>query len=440
MPAAKRKVLWDAVGYVPSEEQALAHYSPERQKEVAGGERGGKSLWTAREVLTWMPALEKGEFIWLVGPTYEMARAEFQYLSGDLVKLGMLDPKAISYPLNGSCTLTTEWGAQVETTTSSEVMRLASRAPAGVAMVEAAQQSWEAYLRCRGRVAEHRGPLVLSGTFEGSLGWYPELWQEWQVPNEEGGKSFSLPTWSNLAVFPGGRDDPEIKALEATYPPDVFMERFGAVPCPPANLVFREFSPTVHVKPCPYREELTTQVWIDPGWAGAYAVLAVQIEEGTVYVLDEVYYQGKTAQEIIQECKGREWWPGVAKSKRGVIDVAGRQHPGMESHIEIWAREAGIMPFSQVVGIPDGILRHRTFLRDPANGEPRIFHDPKCVNTIKEYGLYRYYQGKENRKVREDPIDANNHALKAVAYGLVSNFGFVAPAVLSPMKFVIRRG
>jgi len=70
-------------------------------------------------------------------------------------------------------------------------------------------------------------------------------------------------------------------------------------------------------------------------------------------------------------------------------------------------------------------MRHRTFLKDPQTGKPRLFHDPKCKHTIEEYSLYRYREIKEGRPIREKPIDACNHSLKAIAYGLVANFGFV---------------
>jgi len=177
-------------------------------------------------------------------------------------------------------------------------------------------------------------------------------------------------------------------------------------------------------------------VWIDPGYQGAYAVLAMQIAGEVVRQIDEVYARGIVVPDIIRECKARPWWRRV---RGGVIDIAGAQHQGMESHVEAWHRLAGLGLRYQPVGIADGILRHRTFLADPATGQPRLFHDPRCVNTIREYGLYRYMEVKENRPEREEPIDANNHAMKAIAYGLVANFGLVSgPRRPRPMKARIR--
>jgi hypothetical protein len=448
-PEAVRRVIWAAAGYEPNAQQLPIHLDLHRCKNVSGGERSGKSYVTAAELLVW--ACLCSEPIWIVGPTYDLARPEFVHLLPMAQACDLVLPGSVSMPRSGPCSFKTRLGGEILTKTSQDPEALAGVAPAGVAMVEAAQHTYEAFLRLRGRVAEKRGPLFMSGTFEGSLGWHPALWQEWQGDNRDDGRSFSLPTWSNTAIFPGGRDDPEIRALEARFPADLFMERFGGIPCQPQTLVFKEFSYLLHVRRMSFapeggvREEEDggfvlpqgepVQVWIDPGYAGAYAVSAVVIIDGNVYNFDEVYARGRTAQEIIAECKERPWW---ARCKSGVIDLAGGQHQGMESHIEIWRKMAGIQLHAQRVPVPDGILRHRTFLKDPETGKPRLFHDPKCKGAIAEYGLYKYQEVKDNRPERELPVDRDNHCMKELAYGLVANFGFVAPLVLPEVSLRVR--
>lgn len=424
VPEHVRRKIWRACGYGPSEEQLLAHLDDHRVKEVAGGERAGKSYWTANEMHVWITV--RPDLYWIVGPTYELARPEFQHLIDIGLKSGVIDPDSISMPKNGSCQLRTRLGNGIVVTKSStDPIGLAGVAPAGVSMVEAAQSSYETFLRLRGRVAQKRGPLVLSGTFEGAQSWYADTWRLWQSANVDGARSFSLPTWSNLAVFPGGRNDPEIKALEATYPEDVFNERFGAIPCVPQGLVFREFNHLVHVtEEAAFNSSYPVQLWVDPGYAHAYAVLAVQITPyGIVHQIDEVYEVGHTANEIISECMTRPWWSKVTHL---VMDVAGKAHPGAESQSEIWRNRTGFRAIMQRVPIVDGILRHRTFLKDPETGQPRLFHHPRCKGTIGEYGRYRYRKDADNRTATELPLDRENDAMKALAYGLVCNFGHVA--------------
>jgi len=414
----------------------VAHLHPARVKLVAGGERAGKSRWTAEEMVTWCAWPKRSGGFWIVGPSYELARPEFLHLAPALLRLNLLESSAISMPLKGPCRMRTRLGVQIQTRTSRDVETLAGEAPDGIAMVEAAQQSYESFLRLRGRVAETRGPLILSGTFEGSLGWYPELWKAWQSDNLDEGRSFSIPSWANHTVYPLGRNDPEIRALEATFPADVFKERFGAVPCPPATLVFKEFSHVSHVKPCPLDKKLPLQLWIDPGYAHHYAVQAVQIDYyGNVLHIDEIWRTGLVTSEMIQIARRREWWPKV---QFAVMCMGGRQHQAMESPAEVWQQDAGIPVFSEPVPIADGIERHRTYLINPATGKPRMFYDPKCKGSIWEYGRYKYHEIVEGRPVREVPVDADNDALKATAYGLVHCFGFVKRRPIQDVQIVFR--
>jgi hypothetical protein len=418
---------------MPFQKQKDFHFTSVRLKLVTGGERAGKSLATAMEMLTWIAQRPNGRF-WIVGPDYEQARAEFIYIQDGLQKIGLADTNSISTPKNGAWMMKTILGGIVETKTSADVARLASIAPDGVAMVEAAQHEEEAWLRLRGRVSEKRGPLILSGTLERSQEWYAELWRRWQGLNEDDARSFSIPTWDNLAAFPGGREDPEIKRLEATFPPEIFMERFGAVPIKPSDLVFPEFEYSRHVsEEAEHEPGAPVQLWIDPGYSHAYAVLAVEVRENKVYHFDEVYQHGMTAEQIIAICKDRPWWPDVRVL---VMDYAAKQHPSAESQEEIWRRLTGLPAILNRVRIVDGILRHRTFLIDPATKEPRLFHHPRCSGTLAEYGQYRYPRDASGRVVSEVPIDIHNDAMKAIAYGLVANFGFV-DAGLKPAKVSI---
>lgn len=451
MLLAEKLTAFESWGYFPNETQRAIHADPSLCKLVAGGERGGKSFVTGNEVAA--HAVSGCSLIWIVGPDYEQTHAEFDYAHEALSKIGAVS--YVSRPRMGSWEMRLLNGCVIQTKTGEEVMKLASKAPDFIAMVEAAQQSWDNFQKLYNRTAEARtkglGELFASGTFESSLGWYAEKYGEFQGPNQYGARSFSLPTWSNTRLFPGGRQDAVILAIEAANPPDLFMERFGGVPTPPAGIVFREFRHSVHVVPCRFGKTETAvrdeqgwllpetgelEVWTDPGYAGAYAVLFVAVVGPLVFHVDEVYAKGKVGEAVIQEAMAKR--DLFSRVKRGVIDIAGRQHNAMESQVELWHALTGLSMQSNAVPIADGISRHRTFLSDPRTMAPRLFHDPKCKGTIGEYGLYRYPEAGENRDEREVPIDANNHSMKAIAYGLYHRFGYVErlnkpkPRVLVP--------
>ena len=421
----KAKIFRD-LGYAPSPVQAEAHFHLSRLKLVAGGERGGKSLWSAMEMIGDWP---NGSLYWLVGADYEQCRPEFGYIFDSLTRLNVI--RDVSFPKEGPLRLVLGTGAVIITHSAKEPEKLGREAPDGVLVCEAGLLSYEAFLRVRGRIAEKRGWLALSGSFESSLGWMPELYTRWQIDNPDDARSFSLPTWDNRVIYPGGRQDSEILALERTFPADRFQERFAGIPCAPTGLVLKEFRVTLHCGDYRFDPSLPVYLWVDPGYAGAYAVEVAQVKNDTIYIIDEVYEQGLTTEEVILVCETKEWWSKVIG---GAIDIAGRQHQGMPSTEEIWKLKGRIILNSQSISVVDGIDRFRTFLKpDPITGRPHFFTNYNCrgliaemgggVNPIQGLGMWRYKTDRTGAIFSEMPDDKNNHACKAAIYGLVDRFG-----------------
>jgi hypothetical protein len=290
---------------------------------------------------------------------------------------------------------------------------------------------------------------------EQSLAWYAEKWEEWQGENPEGARSFSLPTWSNTYIFPGGRADPKIQALEALQAPEKFLERCAAIPCKPSGLVFGEFDRKRHVRRIDFNPALPVELAIDPA-QHTYAIEVIQWEQLTlrayldkwqypvhykwaltekfldtlytwVYVVDEIYCHGMIAQEIIPLVKERPWY---RHCKTGVIDIAGTQKAANKSQVQIWMEETGIALRSNYVFIEDSIDVVKLRLRGET---PLLVFDyrlrsgksyvGKAQGVLAEFGLYRWPEWKEGQRSKRKPIDANNDGLKAIGYWLYDRFG-----------------
>lgn len=435
MPTNKQiDVILEQLGIVPTAEQKPILYCPNREILVAGGERAGKSRVSA-DFLT--IRLFYGKLYWLVAADYNRTRAEFDYICQNLDKLGLsyvatkqVDPGEIDIV----------GGFRVITKSAQDPRKLAMEAPDGVVVCEASQVDYETYLRLRGRVAEKRGWVLLSGTFESSLGWYPEFFLRGQAnisdPNEI--KSFSLPTWSNTFIFPGGETDPEIIRLKKDTPPDYFLERYGGVPCPPRGRVFEEFSTKLHVgtdKRFEYEPDKPVHILVDPGYATAYAVLAAQKKGEHLWIVDEIYERNLTTTEIIKICKQKPWYNSIVG---GAIDVAATQHLAMPAVSEIWASESGIALASQKVNIKDGIEQIKRFLIvDPRTNDPMLHINARCKGIISEFGgcpspitgqtaVYQWKKDKDGVVIGDLPDDKNNHSIKALAYGIVYLFGYTS--------------
>ena len=443
----------DLVYNVNEIRQALSHeWGPEQEpiilcaeREIlgGGGERGGKS-WVAAEyfnVRFW-----EGDLYWIAGRDYDRCHQEFEYIARAMIALGAVKPADIHTPQNGQWRMKLDLdeqhtGAVIKTWSLKDWLKVGSEAPDGIIIVEVAQISHTEYTRLCDRTAEKRGWVLGTGTFESSLGWFPELWKLYQLPGQAG-KSFSLPSWCNKYVYPGGEQDPEILRLKGKYGADYFMERFGGVPAPPKGLVFPEFRYLIHVKEMDI-EDAPIYLWVDPGYAGAYAVEAVQIFGETVHIVDEIYEQGLVTEQITQVVMQKPWFHLVVG---GAQDIYARQHQAMPAVAEIWQHPRtgkdgdgwpGIHLASNKVEEAEGRERLHTFLTvNPVDHQPRFFVDPKCTGILSEFGVapspftqeaapYKWREDRIGTVVGQHPEDKNNHGIKAVIYGLIDRFGYV---------------
>lgn len=422
--------IFRQLNYFPTEAQKPIHFHPARIKLIAGGERSGKSDTSAKYYLArfWETPL-----LWLVAADYERTRAEYNYICEGFDKLG-IEYEATKHVDPGE--ILVAGGFRVVTKSAKDPRKLAVEAPDGIIGCEASQLDFETFLRMRGRAAEKRAWVLLSGSFESSLGWYPELYLRWLVETGEDAKSFSLPTWSNLIIFPGGRDDPEILSLEQACSPEWFMERFGGVPAPPKGLVFNEFRTHIHTgvgKDYEFDPAEMVYLWVDPGYAHFYAVEVIQKRDNNIYIIDEIYERGLVTSEIITIAKQKPWWNKVIG---GAIDIAGTQHQAMPAPAEIWMKEAGVPLRSQKIRIQDGIERFKACLKvNPITGSPQIHINAKCTGIISEVGgcpnphtgqtaVYKWREDREGHIVGDVPEDKNNDACKATCYGLIDLIGY----------------
>lgn len=209
-----------------------------------GGIRSGKSTRLAFRVLCKIMD-PSARLIWLVGPDYQQARQEFRYVLDWCLLLGLATAKSYSMPMDGPCTLVTLTGCRVETKSAQHTERLASVAPDLAALCEPGQMPSEVYDTVLGRLLEKRGTLLMGGTLEADLNkphwiWYEDLAREWAL-NPEGSRerSFSIPTWSNKAIFPLGLADPEIQVIKSKISQYDWDRKYAGIPTGVSNPVFK---------------------------------------------------------------------------------------------------------------------------------------------------------------------------------------------------------
>jgi len=450
------QLAWDYAEYTPSDQQWEVHMDDSRLRLVAGGVGAGKSKFTAMEVLRYIGTPDG--LIWIIGPSYELANPEYDYVFEVCNGLGIIDSNSVSNVAKGSRkfrTLPQYGGCEVVTKSATNPEAIAGRRPTFLAASEAAQHPYEMLYKLMERGLENDAPIVMSGTFEGAYNWYAELWERWQVPNKENGKSFSLPTWSNLSKYPLGRQDPKILALEAFWPPDLFMERFGGVPCKPEGIVFREFSPSIHVRPLQelFDPDLPVELWVDPA-TRTYSVLFTQLQkdEKTVHILDEVYAKDTIGQNVIPQVIDTYWWQHSCTL--GIMDAAGTRRMGAnKSQIEVWLdvlRGMGTHTVSwhwrEIKDVKIWYDAIHLRLWSPKDATPLIYFsdilNPRLTaqgdaqGILGELKTHRWADRPGHAPSASRPIKRNEDALSALGYGLYYHFG---PVVTRPINLVRQR-
>ena len=447
LPLEAKLPVWKETGYQPTEAALPFHAAMAKVEIVSGGERGGKSRSAGEDLLPYTiltpetfgrgePFLHYG----LIAQEFDDTREEFEYLVDGLSKLGMIKPGSLAKPDQGRWKVKTKTGTLIDTWSAKDPLRIRRVFFHGALICEPGRLAHDAFTRVLGRVSQTGGWVNAVGTFEGSVGWYPEYYTMGQADNTRGVVSFTLPSWANPHAYPGGRDDPEIKFLEENYKPDTFLERVGAVPAPPRGLVFKLFKNHLHVSSeCTYLPGLPVGLAIDPGRAHAYAVEAVQFSSDDVCrIFDEpVYHTGLTNMMAIRICQGKPWWKDVTYI---VMDIAGRQRTANheQSCAEIWAAETGLPVYTNRVGIEDGIERVDSFLMlDPVTEQPRMQVNPVCQGLICEMGAgpqsphvdvggpYVYPTDNDGNARSDRPVDKFNDACKALGYLLIYEYGYV---------------
>lgn len=372
----------------------------------------------AMEGVAWLPF---SDLIWLVAVDYDQTRMEFGYMSEAARSLSFTSPELISFPQikYAPCVMRTHWGTIVETRTLSDLTKFGAKAPDVIIVCEPGQVPEEALPRFYERLSERRGLLLLGGTFEDSQTWMAKLWGLWRKwPNEDGGKSFSAPTWCNTHRYPGGRNDPEIKRMYHQMGRALFLERCGGTPVQPTSLVFHgRWRPQLHVQgDLAYNEDLGVEIAVDPGYNPShYVVEFIQQNGQDVYLIDEIDCTGVTHPDVIQRCVRHQLWPKV---QGGVIDPwAGGSHlVAHSSPVEVWWKECHTLLRSRVrIRVEAGIERLANQLMGP-DLKPHLFVSPRCQRFIWEMNHWRRKKG--------SPTKDNCDALKAVAYWVADRFSF----------------
>jgi len=409
---------------------------------LAGGRGYGKSLSAGLFLFAESlrnPDFPKRRTYWIAAHQFDLTQYIFEYVLGEYYKLFGDDWRAFakekpSLPKRDCWTLKLTNNVVIETRSWGNPESLHQKKIHGLVIDEMGlldEWTWE--MRLVPSVAKTPDSWILVvGTWEETGVLQKELYERWQA--EEGAVAFCAPTWENHYEYPGGRYDPTIVAFEKEMSVEAFEERFAAIPRKPARLVYPELSPSLHYGAYEYTPGEAVNLWVDPG-TQCYAVLAVQeMGNDDFKVIDEIYEEGYSTEGIKEIAANREWAKDI--SGGGIDDKA------KEAQLLWNSKKVGgfsVYLRKRPVPIDAGIERVKTYLHSRiysegaenifefrgVRGVPKIFFDSRCRNTLKEFRNYKWPKTTPRVGEPRRPIKKHDHAMNALAYGLVDAVGFV---------------
>lgn len=429
---ADRATLWDKVGYKPHDKQWLYHNSPARFRVPCCGRRFGKSTMAAHDLQPKMFLPKR--YFWIVGPTYDLGEKEFRPLWDDLIiKLQLGKNKRVKKAYNkrtGEMFIEMPWQTRLEVRSATHPETLVGEGLDHVIMSEAAKhhmETWERFIRPS--LSDRRGGADFPTTPEGQ-NWLYDLWLSGQNadPLLADYASWRFPSWENPYVYPGGREDPEILQVERTTAPEWFMQEYGADFASFVGKIYDEWDDTRHIRNHVWNPAWDNYIGFDWGFTNPLAAVEFQVDPfDNVYIWREHYKSYTTLWEHLNILRNRPQPPGYH------IDCTFGDAADPEAAVFVSQEFAPCLaePESKK-NWREGIDLVKSHLREYQVGvadeygtplcEPKLFVDPSCVNTIREFSNYRAKEGARGLNAREVARDVDDHCLDALRYALMHIF------------------
>lgn len=394
--------LFGTIEYAPHVGQLRFHESDARFKVLIAGARFGKSLAASKDVLRDLLGAESRG--WLVGPTYGLARPEFEYVLGDA-------QRRLGLAISASHQSARDW-AMAEFANNCQVHCLSTHYPQSllgrevdwIVLCEAAHIDREAYERfLRARLATREGRLLVPTTPRGR-NWIVDLYER-GLGGQPLWESFRFATWDNPSIAAS-----EIEAARQELAAEVFDEQYGGAFVARAGRVYTEFEPAVHVMPA--RPEPGTRFWhgVDFGFTNPFVCLWVALDaDDRLLVFDEHCASRLTLAAHAQEIRRRddEWRAQGLICAGGVADPAGRDQREELGRL-------GVTLNGAENGLLAGINAVRQRLAPRPDGTRGLRIDPRCVNLVREFESYCFEDAAGGDEAL--PHKRNDHCLDALRY------------------------
>lgn len=461
-------------------------------KSQVGGMKLVPYAFSALQELDWLEYNRKQRRYWIVGPEYSDSEKEFRVLYDFLKALGVPfdHPGTYNNPQTGDMHISL-WGGKfiVDALSAKHPETLVGEGLSGVVLSEAAKLRPTVYPKyIRPALADFKGFTYMGSTPEGR-NWFYRAWQSGQDPQRTSWASWRAPSWDNpyvykkqrvhgevadiavgsiLSAIKSGRIpeqlplglsdlritseewaamanrtwrkmgramgiDGEIVELALDLSTELFKQEVGAEFNEFVGRVFKDFDEEIHVGDFGLDPTWKTYAAIDWGFTNPMVYLLIQVDPHgeNVRIIGEYYETGRETEEACREIQQRglvpqgltSMFPDPAEPDRSTtmsrmfqIPIMGGTGGLIKDRIDIIRKL--LKPDPRIAHLP----------KDHEEWKPRLQIDRRCINTIREFNVYRYPKTAEEaaeagRDAPEAPMKKDDHTPEAFGRFAAGFFG-----------------
>lgn len=423
----RKDLYFEGTDYVPHPGQRLVHYDPTRHRVLSNGRRWGKSMFGGKEIeaLAFMKNF-RGEPMrgWIIGPEYTDAEKEFRVIYNTFKSLGIdtISSKFLSNVENGNMRIATNWGFDLQCRSARHPESLVGEGLDFVLLAEAGRHVRRTFTEyVRPALSDKRGISMMSGVPEDANDTNLLYWgyKRGQLESMTQWKSWQLPSWTNTAVFPGGRNDPEILEAESDLTTDEFNRQYGGQFIEKRGRVMKEWNDDIHLADLTYRRDWPLYAACDFGYTNDWVWLLIQMDPfaHTVHVIKERRFRLRDTEDIarhelihdpltqhIQAIYVDPSSPDDASILRRHLKVTTKANTGGEIQMRLQLIRAAMK------------TRPEHLPEDHPERIPGLLVDRSCTQLAWEMREgYRWPdRHNDNRNPSEIPLDHDNHGPEAL--------------------------
>jgi hypothetical protein len=423
-----RKDKWfEETGYRPHPGQSLVHYDNTRHRVLTNGRRWGKSMFGGKEIECFAFVKNfRNEPMrgWIIGPEYTDAEKEFRVIYDTFKALGIdtISSKFLNNVENGNMHIATNWGFDLQCRSARHPESLVGEGLDFVLLAEAGRHKRRTFTEyVRPALSDKRGLSMMSGVPEDAndmnlLYWG---WLRGADPKYTQWKGWQLPSWTNTAVFPGGRKDPEILEAEEDLTEDEFRRQYGGEFILKRGRVMKEWDDDYHIVEANYTPDWPLYAAVDFGYRNDWVWLWIQVDPMTknVYVIGEHRFRERDTEYIARYEMANH--PLMSKLLAIYVD------PSSPDDAAILRRHLNVTTMANTGGeiklrlqlIRSALKRRPEHLPDDHPEKlPGLMIDKSCTKLIWEMREgYRWPESANDmRNISEIPMDVDNHGPEAL--------------------------